>query len=427
MSRLNWAKWALPEVIDPPARRCIQVQVPDDPAHIAAFRGAMLMLQSAYNWADDPAHTARLVALVWRDIIDNMNTWGCDMGPQTILRADPDGCGVQWSLDDGLTWETIDLSTCITALAESSFNVMFPGAFSDALQQAIADGIVQQAGTQQGPQPALTPGGCQTFHVVMQAREQWISPVPVSAGMTVEVANASGGWNDGAVYWYCPDGNSYGIGICTPGTAHTEVTDPLNSVNHMTVIGKLMTAGTYFDPSSGPYTVPGGSVQQLFVLQANDQSLTDNYGEIQFDVTICYPSWCAHFDQTTGLGTWTAYYGGTWTGSIWQSTVIGANESVWPRLDFASTFIHTVRVVGYLAYNNNAPYAPVQMRPFGGPAQQDRYPLSGAFDDTFSIDAYCTGLSCGLLYLPVGAAGANWISDIYITGTGPNPFGLDNC
>lgn len=74
--RNSLAKWTLPTVIDPDERRCMMIPVPDDPYHVAAFRGALLHLSEAYKWADDPDHKAREVALVWRDIIDGLE-WGC--------------------------------------------------------------------------------------------------------------------------------------------------------------------------------------------------------------------------------------------------------------------------------------------------------------------------------------------------------------
>lgn len=77
MNRKNaLAKWTLPTIVHPETTKCIQIEIPDEPFYIAAFRGAMLHLQEAYKWADDEAHTAKQVALVWRDIIDNMD-FGC--------------------------------------------------------------------------------------------------------------------------------------------------------------------------------------------------------------------------------------------------------------------------------------------------------------------------------------------------------------
>lgn len=66
------AKWVLPEVINPPDSICMTLQVPNERFHIAAFRGALLDLASAYKWQDDPDHKAREVASVWKGVIANM-------------------------------------------------------------------------------------------------------------------------------------------------------------------------------------------------------------------------------------------------------------------------------------------------------------------------------------------------------------------
>lgn len=92
MNRRNpRAKWTLPDVINPLETMCVQIQVPKERFHIAAFRGALLNLASAAQWADDPDHTAREVALVWRDVINSMTEvcdglTGCrDVRPQAPL------------------------------------------------------------------------------------------------------------------------------------------------------------------------------------------------------------------------------------------------------------------------------------------------------------------------------------------------------
>lgn len=421
MKRKPLQKWVLPAVIDPPGRRCIQVQVPDDPAHIAAFRGAMLTLQSAYNWADDPAHTAKQVALVWRSIIDNMNTWGCEV--PTILREEPGGCGIQWSLDNGSTWETIDLSTCITALAENSFNLLFPSSFNTALQQAIADGVVQESGIQPSPAVAPPPGECVSFHVVMQARENWICPVSVSPGSTVHVSAAYGGWNDGAAYWYCPSGDSYGIGACSPETAHFEGTDPLPSAFHMTVVGRMLDSGLWFNPYSGIWTVPMGQATQLFVLQANDQSLSDNYGEIQFDVEICTaaqgPSWCFNFDFNTTDGGWVNMASSNWyAGYGWSAAqYFGIRLIVPAGASFQITRLYTT----YAIYG---PRAIQQRWIYGGATAYLNTFNSGQnyvynpplyFDRPITLEMTCNN------------ANGVRINSILFEGTGVCPFGTPNC
>jgi len=50
------------------------LQVPNERFHIAAFRGALLDLASAYKWQDDPDHKAREVANVWKGVIANMSS-----------------------------------------------------------------------------------------------------------------------------------------------------------------------------------------------------------------------------------------------------------------------------------------------------------------------------------------------------------------
>lgn len=105
------AKWVLPAVVDPPTRRCIQVPVPDEPQHIAAFWGALLTLSSAYKWADDPSHTAREVALVWRDIIDGIS-WGCDPTMFDVRQNVLNPCTLE-KTEDGAIWTAwADLQKC---------------------------------------------------------------------------------------------------------------------------------------------------------------------------------------------------------------------------------------------------------------------------------------------------------------------------
>lgn len=70
------AKWTLPTVVNPPTRKCFTVLVPNEDYHIAAFRGALLALGSAYNWQDDDLHTAKDVAAVWRSIVADVNPCG---------------------------------------------------------------------------------------------------------------------------------------------------------------------------------------------------------------------------------------------------------------------------------------------------------------------------------------------------------------
>jgi len=98
MSRRNPpAKWTLPAVVNPGTRKCFTINVPDEPYHLAAFRGALLALGSAYNWADDVDHTAKDVALVWRGVIADMAD--CGYSP-------PFACPYDFTANNG-NWQLI--------------------------------------------------------------------------------------------------------------------------------------------------------------------------------------------------------------------------------------------------------------------------------------------------------------------------------
>lgn len=207
----------------------------------------------------------------------------------TILRADPTGCGIQWSTDDGGTWNTVDLATCITGLA------------NDAITQAIEDGVIQRGGTQQGPATAPEANTCVSYHVLLPGHDLWNSPCVVNAGDTIQVTNWRGQWNDGflngLLAWECGDGGVVFLGDCTePDSA--DPADPLQTAAHMQIIGH--NSIEYFDPLT-IYTVPAGIANEHFVLQPNDSDLLDNSGLVSFDVEICANNgWSMEWDFTTG-------------------------------------------------------------------------------------------------------------------------------
>ena len=61
-------KWLVPIVVDPPDTICVQVEVPNEMRHIAAFWGALEQLSKAYNWEDSYADGS-LAAYVWQPLI----------------------------------------------------------------------------------------------------------------------------------------------------------------------------------------------------------------------------------------------------------------------------------------------------------------------------------------------------------------------
>jgi len=76
------ARYTLPADPHPDTSICVQILIPNDPMHLAAFQGQVKALASAYAWQNDDDHTALLAAEAWLPVFDN-------------LCLDPDPCGVE--------------------------------------------------------------------------------------------------------------------------------------------------------------------------------------------------------------------------------------------------------------------------------------------------------------------------------------------
>jgi len=117
-------RYPLPEIADPAGVRCFMVPVPDDEAHINAFKDTIYRLAWSKNWARDETNTAADVARVWQEIYDNLEE--CDNG--MVQFRQEDDCGLEASFDGGETWEII-------------FNAQ-PCSFTTILD-AIEDGVIE--------------------------------------------------------------------------------------------------------------------------------------------------------------------------------------------------------------------------------------------------------------------------------------------
>lgn len=296
------AKWVLPDVVNPPDRICYKIEVPNNLYHKAAFFGALLDLASAYKWSDDPAHTAKDVALVWRQIVDDLMVQDCEPAPPTVIGGGAEGgdenmirqnpsnpCELQTSIN-GTDWCTFaDFSLCIPAGSQPGGGVPQPG-------------------------PG---GGSECYQGALDAKGLWLAPVVVSTGDVLEVQNATGAGYDGSVSlrWYCPTGQTFFAGSCV-NVPQTDPGDPLNTVGHMRLIWNI--AGVFYDAMAGPVTVPGGVTDAQAILQVNDPVLADNSGTYQFSVCVTNngaATWSSDFNfvlspysgiVTISFGHWTA-------------------------------------------------------------------------------------------------------------------------
>jgi len=261
------ARWVLPETINPSERLCFTIRVPNDPQHLAAFRGALWNLCSAINWADDPDHLAKDVAQVWRDVYDDVrrcteNTIDDngitleDFMSQQIRISPENPCIIQmWCIDGWVDW--YNPSAC------------------------IAEGA-----SQSGPGGELTEGQCRDYNVTLRGNEKYILPVPVSAGYTVQILDASGGWWDGNILhaWNCPSGLTYALGACVSAGA-TDAGSPIPDLS----IGRLIAqiGASFFDAFNTSIIVAPGTASSDMYFQMNDDSLEGNQGSVSFTVRVC--------------------------------------------------------------------------------------------------------------------------------------------
>jgi len=295
--RYPTARYDLPAVVAPSTSICFQVPVPNDPMHIAAFKGQIMALSRAYSWGNDAAHTALDVAAVWKPIFDGLEP--CEM---VAIRLKPtDFCTIQLSLDGGSTWSDVaDLSACAHAAAV------------DEIDQARQRGDLS-GGSQQPGQGAGTPGQCYDYDITLHGNDRWHAPISIGAGDTIEVSSESGAWWDGNSLgpWYCPDGLIFVLGACG-GSPVTQSGDPIPTLAHMRIIANLPADATtpYFDMFDTLYVVPDGVSQGELYLQPNDGDLSDNQGSINLHVQVCKKVWCHRWDfQNDGVSDWTVTAG----------------------------------------------------------------------------------------------------------------------
>lgn len=303
------ARYTLPDVIDPPQRRCITIEIPDNIFHYAAFYGQILALSRAYSWGNDTAHTALEVAKVWKRVLDTLRN--CE---------NPPSCGGTSEGDEQL----IRQNPTNPCLLENSINGTDWCVWAD-LSKCIPSGTQPGSGT---PQPAPG-GGQQCYHAQMTASNKWLLPTLVNAGDVIQVTNAKGAASDGTVSWFCPNGALFQLGACF-GSGSTSGGDPLNTQPHMTLIAKIN--GVYYNVYNTTLTVPGGVSAAAVEFQVNDSSLSDNYGDLTWDVCItnnAAATWTHTFDFTTSDGGFASDApngGGVYTlGVGWQSNNAGTN------------------------------------------------------------------------------------------------------
>lgn len=415
-------KFDLPVVVDPPRRVCVQIEVPDDPAHWSAFWGALDTLCLGYAWADDSAHTAREVIQVWRKVIEAAAPNNCaqpisvgaDEGVEQMIRQNPDNPCLLESSIDGVHWCAFaDLSKCLPAPSQ-------PG-----------------VGAEQ-PAPG---GGCVTYQATLVAQGQWLVPTLVSTGDTIQLVNPVGATNDGGtVKWWCPDGIQFVAGVCV-GAVAFDGGDPVPTAGHMSVIALIN--GTYYPLSESLFTVPAGISNEQVVLQVNDSDLSNNKGTINMGVTVCNNSagtWSHTFNFVTGQNGWLPIATGVGDGAVYTAGVgfedtrdnFGANNyrgvlihrAVSPSSTITSITVNYSRTAGTVFasgdFHNIAYNAGIHL--INTPIQNDPanpYAWIGSQGGVTDIQVV---LYCGNDNTGSDPGGTLTVTSVTVNGTGANPF-----
>ena len=141
MTKQSRAHYPLPEIAEPGSTRCFKVYVPDEPGHIQAFWGALYSLTRWYSWARDPEKRGKDAAAAWMNrFLDTVNAQETGCNGECMIRFQQNGCIVEYSTDDGKTWELLaDLKECPLQIDELQKRIRYvPGgslAWYDPIQE----------------------------------------------------------------------------------------------------------------------------------------------------------------------------------------------------------------------------------------------------------------------------------------------------
>lgn len=334
------ARYALPNPVNPASNICFLVHVPREKNHIAAFLGQIKALGGAYAWADDAAHTARLVAAVWLDIFNSLKAQNCEFDQQNSelendmkLRIDPDNsCIIQCFDECGQTWGTwLDISSCV------------PG-----------------AGSQPGAGGTPATGQTNCYDVLLAGSSQWISPIPIKDGDNIVISGASGGWQDGGGRWACPNGGEFTLGFC--GSTITDPGDPNPTIAHQRLIASTNGGASWQDAFNTTLFIAPGQSPTNLLIQMNDGSLPDNGGSINFRVCITTQNattWSHDIDFTIQSGGFRPRSGqAQWMDSVGWIPATGTPEACGIGFDFLHS--NAVLTDARFDFTTDAPHAGYQ-------------------------------------------------------------------
>lgn len=419
---------AIPVGEVPTGIRCLQVNIPDSDDAVRMFAGMLYELTHWTNFAREPSHKGTQWAQAWRDaLLASVPFGACGSMAIEFMQED---CILNYREVGSSTWIPIyDGLHCLESNAARQF---FDGIMGDYIDQLLQDGTLRGGSDQPGGTYPPIPGICKHYHVVLSGNGKWVLPFGLYYGDSIQVSNLKGAWSDGSPAWFCTDGSSFGLGICGPGGKTHEDGDVLNpGAYHMELV---MQAGeTWYPAPITAFVQTSGTTPLQVVFQANDGSLSDNTGSIEFDVEACAMqeyAWCRTFDFTATDGDFVppAGTGGVWVDGLgWQASL--QSNGYWNVViaqGWASSNIVRVVLEGTWLTTHKA----AEVRIINGYDTVLTY--SGLLNRPFQFDTHAINItSTGLAFYIMTDSGLgfadNIITRITLYGNGTNPFGTSNC
>jgi len=404
------AKWVLPDVVHPPDSICFKIPVPNNPYYLAAFRGALLNLASAAKWGDDTAHTALEVAAVWQTIYDQVVATPCKS-----------------PVPAGSLVETDFISKLIQVICDAQGNCILQYR-CDVCSDWITAGTLAQINqpTNTGPgNKTPDPGHCMSYHGTLTGNSAYLLPAVVNTGDVITFSNFNGSTSATNGLFYCANGQELFL-TCFGTPPAGSGSDIDSSFPHY---GLIVTIGTHhYLATAGPITVPSGVSNSQVTLRINAVS-TDILGAgFTFDVEDCNngtPTWTHHFNFALNDGGWIldpavgACPGQYIPGQGWTSldgNCVGASAGYLTFLKHFAATITNIRVIYSVAgagWTGDLDDGSIALGILDTTAGSHDLSFPGTHSITDHVRFALTTTTTG---------GTIICTDIYISGTGTDPF-----
>jgi len=288
-----------PPGVDPTAGPLVYVGI--NCAWLPYITGALtqLLLQSTWNFS-----TLAELENVRGQATDLMNLFNCARLPslEDLLGTQGSGCE-----EDCM---------CCLRFQDGKLQSLVCGVWTDVPGQ---EGGIIPASPQPGdgtPQPK--PGECKKYHGQLPATEQWYLPTVVNSGDVITASNFGGASNaPPAITWNCPTGLLFFAGQCQGDGLVADFLGPLSTAFTQALIIEIN--GSFYDLTQGPFTVPGGVVNETCTVQLNWNDLSELQGNVTFDIEVCNnvpADWTHEFNFQLGPQGWAVRDEGDWTPSV---------------------------------------------------------------------------------------------------------------